>query len=115
MAETALGLGLIFWIILMGIGGALYFLPTIIALTQHRRNVLAIALVNIFLGWSFLGWIVALVMAVTKDVQPIQVVHVHQQFVQPPPASPPGSNAPPGTDIAQMPQRRAPGTDLMEQ
>ncbi|HEX78880.1 MAG TPA: superinfection immunity protein [Dehalococcoidia bacterium] len=46
---------------------ALYFLPTIIALVAKKRNTLAIFLLNFFLGWSFFGWVVALVWSATKD------------------------------------------------
>lgn len=45
-------------------GLALYFLPTIIALARRRHNTLAIFLLNFFLGWTFVGWVVALVWAV---------------------------------------------------
>ena len=48
--------------------GPVYFLPTIIAL--HRPNALAIFLLNFFLGWSFLGWLGALVWSVVKPVPP---------------------------------------------
>ncbi len=41
--------------------GALYFLPTILAFRFHRKNRKAICVLNIFLGWSGLGWIGALV------------------------------------------------------
>lgn len=44
-----------------------YFLPTLIASHAKKRNTTAIALLNIFLGWSILGWIIALVWATTKD------------------------------------------------
>ena len=43
-----------------------YFLPTIIALTRGHRNALAIFLLNFFLGWTFIGWVVALVWSVTR-------------------------------------------------
>ena len=46
---------------------ALYFLPTIVALLRHHRNALAIFVLNFFLGWSFIGWVVALVWSATKD------------------------------------------------
>jgi hypothetical protein len=36
-------------------------LPTIIAVVRHHRNTLAIVLVNIFLGWTGVGWLVALI------------------------------------------------------
>lgn len=45
---------------------ASYFLPTIIALLRQQPNSLAIFLLNFFLGWTFFGWVVALVWSVTK-------------------------------------------------
>lgn len=41
----------------------LYMLPWAVAVTRGRANLAAIGLVNLFLGWSFVGWVVALVMA----------------------------------------------------
>lgn len=53
--------------ILIGlIGLAIYFIPMIAALARNHPNKAAIILVNIFLGWSLIGWIVALVWAFTK-------------------------------------------------
>jgi hypothetical protein len=40
-----------------------YFLPTIIAVLRHVPNVGSVAVINTFLGWTFIGWIVALSMA----------------------------------------------------
>jgi hypothetical protein len=45
---------------------ALYFLPTIIAMVRHHRNTLGVFLLNFFLGWTFLGWVAALIWAVVK-------------------------------------------------
>ncbi len=58
--------GSIFGIIVFIIGLALYFLPTIIAVVRHHRNALAIFLINLFLGWTFIGWVAALVWSVLK-------------------------------------------------
>ena len=44
---------------------AAYFLPTIIALRRDIPNQLSVGVVNLFLGWTFLGWVVALAMAVS--------------------------------------------------
>jgi len=44
----------------------LYMLPTIIAAVQQRTNTGAIAALNVLLGWTFIGWVVALVWAMTK-------------------------------------------------
>lgn len=44
---------------------ALYFLPTLVAATRDHHNGLAIAVLNLLLGWTALGWIVALIWAFT--------------------------------------------------
>jgi len=46
-------------------GMAFYFLPTIIALVRQKRNTIAIFVLNFFLGWTFVGWVVALVWSLT--------------------------------------------------
>jgi T4 superinfection immunity protein len=51
-----------------GLPFVLYFLPSIIALARSKRDTLAIFLLNLFLGWSVIGWIVALVWAAKNDV-----------------------------------------------
>jgi hypothetical protein len=43
-----------------------YFLPAIIAIARHHKNALAIFLLNFFLGGTFVGWVIALVWAVSK-------------------------------------------------
>lgn len=40
---------------------ALYFLPTFIASYRNHARLSVIVVVNILLGWTFIGWIVALV------------------------------------------------------
>jgi hypothetical protein len=44
--------------------GALYFIPLIVAMVRHVPNVGSVAVINIFLGWTIIGWVVALAMAV---------------------------------------------------
>jgi len=51
-----------------GFGFLMYFLPTIIAAVRSKRDTLAIFLLNLFLGWSVIGWIVALIWAAKNDV-----------------------------------------------
>ena len=51
-----------------GLPIVMYFLPSIIALARSKRDTLAIFMLNLFLGWSVIGWIVALVWAVKTDV-----------------------------------------------
>ena len=45
-----------------------YFLPFAIAFNKKRANSGAIFALNLFLGWSLIGWVVALVWAM-KDEQ----------------------------------------------
>lgn len=53
------------WGLIGVVHGPVYMLPTLIGL--HRRNVLAIFILNLFLGWTGIGWVVALIWAVLKD------------------------------------------------
>jgi hypothetical protein len=57
----------------------LYFLPTIIALARSKANVGTVVVINLLLGWTFLGWVVALAMAFgqTKDERAAQTVNVY--------------------------------------
>jgi hypothetical protein len=48
----------------------IYFVPTIVANRRGHNQRLAILMLNIFLGWTLLGWVVALVWACTTDVSP---------------------------------------------
>lgn len=43
-----------------------YFLPSIIAKKRRHKNYDPILLINIFLGWTFIGWFVALVWSVAS-------------------------------------------------
>jgi hypothetical protein len=52
--------------ILILIALALYLVPSIVATKRQHRNQTAIFLVNILLGWTFIGWVAALVWAVTN-------------------------------------------------
>ena len=47
----------------------IYLVPTTIAVNRKHRNAAAIAVLNIFLGWTFLGWVGALVWAMTDNVR----------------------------------------------
>jgi len=50
-----------------GFSFLMYFLPSIVALARSKRDLLAIFLLNLFLGWSVIGWVVALVWAAKND------------------------------------------------
>jgi len=44
----------------------LYLLPGCIAISKHRSNASAIMALNIILGWTVLGWVGALIWAMTE-------------------------------------------------
>lgn len=64
MGEFVVGLlafGLI--LVLLGIAGAIYFIPWLCARSNRQPDTAAIFVLNLFLGWTFLGWVIALVWA----------------------------------------------------
>jgi hypothetical protein len=48
---------------------AVYFVPTIIAVVRRVRHSLGIVLLNIFGGWTFVGWVIALVWSILDKKQ----------------------------------------------
>ncbi|MGB8390952.1 superinfection immunity protein [Mycobacterium sp.] len=63
--ETGGGAGAAIFAIFMFIFGAiLYFIPTIVATTRKVRNAGSVFVVNLFLGWTLIGWVIALAMSV---------------------------------------------------
>jgi hypothetical protein len=51
----------------------LYFAPSCIALARGKRNSGAIFALNLFLGWTLVGWVVSFVWACTVDATPVLV------------------------------------------
>jgi hypothetical protein len=58
----------VFFLPFFGLGFVIYFLPTILAFARNKRDTAAILLLNLFLGWTMIGWVVALVWAVKTDI-----------------------------------------------
>ena len=55
------------WGLFLILMAALYFLPTVIAMFRAKRNTFAIFVLNLLLGWTAIGWVVALVWSVTHE------------------------------------------------
>lgn len=55
----------LFALVLILGGLVLYFLPTIIARQCNHSHATAIAVLNLFTGWTFAGWVASLVWACT--------------------------------------------------
>ena len=51
----------------------LYLLPAIIGFCRNHRQRFAIAILNVLLGWTVLGWIVALIWSATNSAPPVVV------------------------------------------
>jgi len=71
MSATILNIGIGVGVL---VSAGLYFIPAIIAFRSGKSNKIAILLLNTFLGWSLIGWVVALVWATSKDNLPQQIV-----------------------------------------
>lgn len=56
-------MGFLFMILII----CIYMLPTIIAASKHKKNGSAILALNLFLGWTLIGWVVALIWAVSYE------------------------------------------------
>lgn len=46
-----------------------YFLPSLVASRRKHSNLGAIQALNIFLGWTFIGWVIALIWSLTDNVK----------------------------------------------
>ena len=51
----------------LAVGLVVYFIPAIIGFKRDHANKVAILMLDIFLGWTFVGWVIALVWAFTKN------------------------------------------------
>ena len=47
-----------------------YFLPTVVAGSRRHRDRTAIFVLNLLAGWTFFGWVAALVWSLTSNVEP---------------------------------------------
>jgi len=59
-----LGFGIFLSLVIIIVGLAFYFIPTIIAFSRNHKNKIGIFLLNLLAGWTFLGWVGALVWSV---------------------------------------------------
>lgn len=54
----------------------LYMLPTIEAYLRRHSNLAALSMLNIFLGWTFIGWVMAYILALKKPSEVVVKSHV---------------------------------------
>jgi Superinfection immunity protein len=94
-------------------GTAAYLLPVLIGWSRHVPDLGSVAVINIALGWTLVGWVIALAMALRTRPEPGPTVQVYQGVppfaagqVPPTPAIPRDGGAPP-----RFPPPPAPGQD----
>ena len=83
-------IGLIVITILITLAAA-YLLPTLIAWSRHAPDLAVVAVINILLGWTAVGWIIALILALRRAAPAIQIIGQINEHV---PAMPPGNQEP---------------------
>ncbi len=69
----------IFIFVVMGI--CIYFIPTFVAVTRKVTNAGSVFVINLLLGWSIVGWAVALAMAVKTNMTRIEIVNSEASVV----------------------------------
>jgi hypothetical protein len=79
--------------------GAMYLLPVLIGWSRRVPDIGAVTVINVLLGWTLIGWAVALAMA----LRPAHVAGAAVQIVQNLPASPAAPMPPAGQDWAGRP------------
>ena len=95
---------LIGFVVLTGITGTLiglYLLPVLVAWLRHVPDIMAIAVINVLLGWTLFGWVVAFALALRSVTPAVPAVQFFQQL--PPPYPPPPGVAGPGLPDAGPP------------
>ena len=80
--------------------GALYLLPVLIGRIRQVPDLGSVAVINVLLGWTLIGWAAALALALRSARPRAAGVQVVQNFSAPPswPGQPPGPGwaGPPG-------------------
>ncbi len=72
MVNAIILLVLFFLVSWLFVALALYFIPLIVAQVRRHNNIIAIAVLNTILGWTFLGWLAALLWALNSDIDEYQ-------------------------------------------
>jgi hypothetical protein len=62
-----LGLPIVVLVLLGVVVFVLHFLPTFVAWRRHVKSFWWIFLINLFFGWTLIGWVIALVWAINEE------------------------------------------------
>jgi|GEM_PF-2045921 len=58
------------WVVVLTAMAGVYFLPSIVVLVRRSDTAGAVVVINLFLGWTFVGWVTSLAMAVSGTSSP---------------------------------------------
>ena len=75
--------------------GALYLLPVLVGWIRRVPDLGSVAVINVLLGWTLIGWAAALALALRSARPRPAAVQVVQNFPAPPPlvlSPPPGGD-----------------------
>lgn len=63
------GISILVFLVVLIVALIIYFIPAITADARKHNHTMAITMLNLFLGWTFIGWVAALVWACMNDVK----------------------------------------------
>lgn len=63
-------ISLVFAIVIITVSIFFAFMPTLVAYSRRTKNKIPVLIINLFLGWTGIGWVIALAMAYSHDVEP---------------------------------------------
>jgi hypothetical protein len=86
-AQAGIGFAVLLLIIVAAV--AFYFIPTIVAFARKHHQAGAVFAINLLLGWTLIGWVVALAMSLSAHRQPPVTINQYN------PAGPVQQGAPP--------------------
>ncbi len=52
----------------------MYWLPTVVAIIRRTPSAIGIAVFNFFLGWTGIGWLIAMIWALAADARPHVII-----------------------------------------
>ena len=68
--DAAAGIFVLLLLLVLGlVGFCLYIMPTIVAFTRKHKQRVPILVINFFLGWSVIAWVLTLAWSLSNDVE----------------------------------------------
>ena len=80
-----------------------YLLPVLIGWSRHVADLGSLAVINIALGWTLVGWVIALAMALRTRPESAPAVQIFQGVLPPGNGPPPSHLAPGNTGPPPLP------------